>query len=176
MKADASLPIPSNTQGVPIEQYKENLTKIITHERIKAHKPKILLVTPPPLDEIRLTKLDLDYGHKEVTRHASVSAAYSEAVRQVAGAVPGVVLVDLQKAVMDKAISMTPDFDASGPPLGYPEGKRGALEVLIPDGLHMNGDAYKVFFDLVKPHVGPFPATTEGFIFPEWRKMNPGSL
>ncbi|RYP03477.1 hypothetical protein DL764_005118 [Monosporascus ibericus] len=174
---DAALPIPTNTQGIPIEQYMENLTKIITHERIKAHNPKILLVTPPPLDEIRLTKRDLEYGHKQVTRHAAVSAAYSQAARDVAGKVSGVVLVDLQKGIMDKAISMTPDFDASGPPLGYPEGgKRGALETLLPDGLHLNGDAYKVFFELVKPHIGPFPDSSEDLVFPDWRAMNPGSL
>ncbi len=173
---DAALRIPTNTQGVPIEQFKENLTKIITHERIKAHNPKILLVTPPPLDEIRLTQRDLEYGHKQVTRHAAVSAAYSEAVRLVAGTVPGVTLIDLYKAVMKKAVSMTPDFNASGHPLGHPEGKRGALETLVPDGLHINGEAYKVFFDLVKPHIGPFPAPPNGYIFPGWQQMNPGSI
>ena len=173
---DAAIPIPTNTQGIPIEQYKENLTKIITHDRIKAHSPKILLVTPPTLDEIRLTKLDLAEGHRECTRRAAVSAAYSEAARQVAAAVSGVTLIDLHKAVMEKAISLTADFDASGPPLGHPEGKRGALETLIPDGLHMNGDAYKVFFDLVKPHIGPLPTTKEGYVFPDWRQIHPGSL
>lgn len=172
---DASIPIPTNTQGVPIEQYKANLTTIITHERIKAHNPKILLVTPPPLDEIRLTQLDLEYGHKEVTRHAAVSATYTEAAREVARAA-GVTLIDLYKAVMDLAISKTPDFDANGPPLGHPGGKRGALEVLIPDGLHLNGEAYKAFFDLVKPHIGPFPEGTEGYIYPAWRTVNPGSI
>lgn len=159
-----------------MEQFKENLTSIITHERIKAHNPKILLVTPPPLDEIRLIKLDLEYGHKAATRHAAVSSAYSEAVRQVASAVADVVLIDLHKGVMDKAISMTPDYEPTGPPLGHPGGKQGGLEVLVPDGLHINGDAYRVFFDLVKPHIGPFPASTEGFVFPEWRKVNPGSI
>ncbi|KAI1393573.1 SGNH hydrolase [Hypoxylon trugodes] len=171
---DAALPIPTNTQGVPIEQYKENLIKIITHDHIKAHNPKILLVTPPPLDEIRLTPLDTAVGHPQSTRQAAVSAAYSETARKVAAEVPGVVLIDLQKAIMDKAISLTPDFDANGSPLGHPGGKRGALEQLLPDGLHMSGEAYKVFFDIVKPHIDPFPEGKE--VFPRWRELNPGTL
>ncbi|KAI0199603.1 SGNH hydrolase-type esterase domain-containing protein [Astrocystis sublimbata] len=170
---DACLPIATNTQGVPIEQYKENLIKIITHEHIEAHNPKVLLVTPPPLDEIQSYAVDLKNGHKERLRKAAVSAQYSETARQVAAELPGVILIDLQKAIMEKAISMTPDFDHSGPPLGYPEGnKRGALEQLLPDGLHMSGHAYKIFFDIVEPHI---KMPEDYYVFPDWRIMNPGS-
>ncbi|KAI0389254.1 SGNH hydrolase [Xylariaceae sp. FL0594] len=171
---DACLPIPTSSQGVPIDQYKANLIKILTHELIQAHKPKILLVTPPPLDEIKTYQGDLANGHGEACRKAAVSAQYSETARQVAAELPGVVLVDLQKALMEKAISLTPDYDPSGPPLGYPEGgKRGALEQLLPDGLHLSGEAYKVFFDLVKQHI----SLPEGdFVHPDWRVMNPGNI
>ncbi|KAH9906386.1 SGNH hydrolase [Xylariomycetidae sp. FL2044] len=172
---DACLPIPTNTQGIAIEEYEANLVKIITHEHVVAHRPMILLVTPPPLDEIRLTELDLQFGHKQVTRQAAVSAAYSEVVRKVAASVSGVTLIDLHKGIMDKAISMTPDYDTNGPPLGYPKGgNRGALKQLLPDGLHMSGDSYRVFFDLVQPHIGPFG--DDFAVFPNWRTMNPGSL
>ncbi|KAI0430456.1 SGNH hydrolase-type esterase domain-containing protein [Xylaria sp. FL1042] len=167
---DACLTTPTTTQGVPLGQYKENLIKIITHEHIKAHDPKILLVTPPPLDEMQSFVTDVQKGHKEPTRKAAVSAQYSETVRQVATEVPGIVLVDLQKALMEKAISMTPDYDPSGPPLGYV--KRGALEQLLPDGLHMSGEAYKVLFDIVKPHIS---LPEDYFVYPDWRIMNPGN-
>ncbi|KAI1771373.1 SGNH hydrolase [Hypoxylon cercidicola] len=167
---DACIDIPTNIQRVPMEKYKENLVKIITHDHIRAHNPKILLITPPPLDEIRITVLDLEKGHPQATRQAENSAKYCETVRQVAAEIPGVTLIDLQKAIMDKAIALTPDFDANGPPLGYPKGKRGGLEQLLPDGLHMSGEAYRVLFDLVKPYIGPFPA--EQTVFPEWRKIN----
>ncbi|RYC56774.1 hypothetical protein CHU98_g9430 [Xylaria longipes] len=176
---DACLPVPTSTQGVPIEQYKENLIKntdstiVVTHEHIKAHNPKILLVTPPPLDEIQSYATDLEKGHKETVRMAAVSAQYSATVRQVAAELPGVVLIDLQKALMEKAISMTPDYDPSGPPLGYPEGERGALEQLLPDGLHMSGEAYRVFFDIVEPHV---KLPDDYYVYPDWRIMNPGNL
>ncbi|KAL7626840.1 hypothetical protein AAE478_003614 [Parahypoxylon ruwenzoriense] len=171
---DACLPIPTNTQGIPINQYKENLIGIITHDHIKAHNPKILLVTPPPVDEIRITELDLAVGQAQATRQAAVSAAYSETARVVAAEIPGVVLIDLQKAIMDKAISLTADFGAGGPPLGHPGGKRGVLEQLLPDGLHMSGESYKVFFDIVKPHIGPF--LERQTVFPDWRVLNPGTL
>lgn len=173
---DAAIPLPTNTQGIPIETYRENLIKIITDERIRAHSPKILLVTPPPLDEIHHTALSIEGGHREGTRQAAVSASYSEMARMVASEVEGVVLIDLQKAIMDKAIAMTPGFDpASGPPLGYPGSQRGALEQLVPDGLHMSGVAYRVFYDLVEGHIGPF-VEYDGFIFPTWKVMNPGSI
>jgi lysophospholipase L1-like esterase len=160
-----------------MEDYKKNLVKIITHPNVKSHNAKVLLVTPPPLDEIRVTVLDKAIGHKEACRQAAVSAAFSQTARDVASEVPGVILVDLQKAIMDKAISMTPDYDPNGLPLGYPEGgKRGALEQLLPDGLHMSGEAYKVFFNIVAPHIGPFPAQPGGYVYPDWRTMNPGTL
>ncbi|KAI1368410.1 SGNH hydrolase-type esterase domain-containing protein [Xylaria arbuscula] len=170
---DACLSTPTTTQGVPLEDYKRNLIKIITHEHIKAHNPKVLLVTPPPLDEIQSFLTDIEKGHKEPTRKAAVTAKYSETVRQVAAELPGVVLVDLQNALMEKAIAMTPDNDPSGPPLGYTEGKRGALEQLLPDGLHMSGEAYRVLFDIVKPHIS---LPDDYLVYPDWRIMNPGNL
>jgi lysophospholipase L1-like esterase len=172
------MPLPTNQQHVPLAKFKENLTKIITHPNITAHKPKIFLVTPPPLDEIHITKLDLAYGHPAATRQAKVSASYSEAVRQVAAENPGVTLVDLWKALMDAAISQTPGFDAKKTTanLGDPEcGVRGHLEYLLPDGLHMSAEAYRIFYNIVRPHVGSEWAGTAdedlaGYVLPGWRE------
>lgn len=119
-----------------------------------------------------MEEVDLQRGHPQVSRHASVSAAYSDAARRIASEVPGVTLIDLHKGLMDKAISLTPGFRADGPPLGYPETGRGGLAQLLPDGLHMSGEAYKVFFDLVEPHIGPFPEGCEGYPFPGWQTLN----
>jgi lysophospholipase L1-like esterase len=176
---DACIPLPTSTQGVPLDEFKANLKTIITHRNIMAHKPKIFLVTPPPLDEVRITVADKAWGHSQATRQAGVSAMYSETVRQVAAEVPGTEVLDLQQAVMEKAISMTPGFDAkSEPALGYPGGRSGALEQLLPDGLHLSGEAYRVFFDLVKERIGSsFPNdSSEGYVFPDWRQLNPGSI
>ncbi|OIW34095.1 GDSL Lipase/Acylhydrolase family protein [Coniochaeta ligniaria NRRL 30616] len=176
---DACVPLPTNNQHVPLDKFKQNLTRIITHPSIAAHKPKILLVTPPPLDEIHITKLDLAWGHAAATRRAKISASYSEAVRQVAAEHAGsttVTLIDLWKGLMDRAVEKTPGFDpAAGKTLGDPDsGVRGHLENLLPDGLHMSGESYRVFFELVKGHVGSEWAGTEeedrvGYVLPDWR-------
>ncbi|KAK4456180.1 SGNH hydrolase-type esterase domain-containing protein [Podospora aff. communis PSN243] len=173
---DACVPLPTNHQHVPLDRYKANLRGIINHPNIVAHKPKIFLVTPPPLDQIRLTELDLAIGHKAVTRHTKVSATYSQAVREVATE-QGVVLVDLWKALMERAISKTPNFDpTTGPSLGDPAGgRRGYLEQLLPDGLHLSAESYRIFYSLVEPLLGSEWAGTPdearvGYILPDWRE------
>ncbi|KAK3375476.1 SGNH hydrolase-type esterase domain-containing protein [Podospora didyma] len=176
---DACVPLPTNHQGVPLDKYKANLRRIVTHPIITAHEPKkIFLVTPPPLDEMRLKELDLANGHSTSTRQAKHSAAYSEAVRQIAAEHPDTVkLVDLWKALMDTAIAKTPGFDPSkgGPALGDAEGGvRGYLKELLPDGLHMSSEAYRIFYDLIAPLVGAEWANTKeedrvGFVLPDWR-------
>lgn len=157
---------------MPLDEFRRNLTSIVTHAAITSHRPKILLVTPPPLDEIHITKLDLAAGHPAATRQAKVSAAYSQAVREIAAAHPDTVtLVDLWRGIMDRAIEKTSGFDGSGgKALGDPDsGLRGYLEHLLPDGLHMSGESYRVFFELVKGHIGGEWAGTEEYVLPEWR-------
>ncbi|KAH7023651.1 SGNH hydrolase-type esterase domain-containing protein [Ilyonectria destructans] len=175
---DAVIDLPTTAQHVPLETYKENLTKIVNHPRITAHKPKILLVTPPPLDEIKVTVRDMNWGHSQASRTSAISASYSETARQVARENPGVVLVDLWQAIMDKAIEMAPgDYQTGGPWLGSPEnGKQGGLDELLHDGLHMSGKAYQVFYDTLLPHIGQewksLPADDRvGYVFPDWREL-----
>ncbi|PSR93959.1 SGNH hydrolase-type esterase domain-containing protein [Coniella lustricola] len=170
---DAALPQEEGNQGLPLEQYKANLQRIITHPRITAHNARVLLITPPPLDEIRTTELDTPkYGH--TLRETVRSARYSQAAREVAAAVPGTVLIDLQQALMDTAIANTQGWDASQKSaLGSLEsGRRGYLEQLLPDGLHLSGEAYQVLWGLVQPELEPqFPNQgTEGYVYPEWRQ------
>lgn len=170
---DAAVPAPKDSQHVPLEKYTEYLRAIVTHPYITAHKPKIFIVTPPPLNEIRKAEEDLAEGWTHVTREAAISASYSEAARKVARETDGVGLVDLYKALMDVAIAKTPGFDASkGPLLGSPaSGTEGHLAKLLPDGLHLSGEAYKIFFDAIKPLVEPADPTLsmEGYVFPPWR-------
>jgi lysophospholipase L1-like esterase len=162
--------MPTTAQHVPIEQYKENLIKIITHPNILAHKPKIFLVTPPPVDEIKIAKLDTAAGHAGPTRKSSVSAAYSQTVRDVAKEHPDVTLVDLWHAIMDAAIAKAPgDYQPGGPWLGSPEnGKQGGLDALLPDGLHMSGEAYNVFYKTIQSLID----VPEQKVFPDWSELN----
>ncbi|KAF4121241.1 GDSL-like Lipase/Acylhydrolase [Geosmithia morbida] len=175
---DAVLPFSPTKQHVPIDEYKENLIKIISHPRIKKNKPIILLVTPPPVDELKHSKLDAESGLSSSIRTSAVSASYAEKAREVARENPDrVVLVDLWQAIMDKAIAMSPDdYQPGGPWLGSPEnGKAGGLDTLLPDGLHMNGEAYRIFFDIIRPHIGKewegLPPNA-GYVFPSWQNMN----
>lgn len=175
---DAVKPLATTQQHVSIEQYKENLTKIVNHPCITAHKAKILLVTPPPLDEIKTTKADLAWGHSEGIRESAISAAYSEKAREVARENPGVVLIDLWQAIMEKAISMAPnDYQPGGPWLGtLKNGKQGGLDQLLHDGLHLSTEAYKVFFETVIPHIGQqwvglADDDRSDYVFPDWRDL-----
>ncbi|KAG5915935.1 hypothetical protein E4U42_007870 [Claviceps africana] len=180
---DAVLPLPTSSQHVPIERYKENLTKIITHPHIKQHNAKVLLVVPPPVDEIKLAKLNVAEGHASALRKSATSAAYSEKAREVARENPGVVLIDLWKAVMDKAIAMTAqDYKPEGPWLGSPEnGKQGGLDSLLPDGLHLSRDAYRLLYDQIEGHIGEeWRGLSEqdctGYLYPDWKVLNPVGL
>ncbi|PFH60867.1 hypothetical protein XA68_10180 [Ophiocordyceps unilateralis] len=184
---DAVLPLPTTCQHVPMDEYERNLRAMIRHPRIAAHKAKVLLVTPPPVDELKLAKLDVDAGHASATRSFGTSAAYSERARAVArdsmkegrGGIEeeDVVLIDLWQALMDEAMAMAPQHQQPGGPwLGSPEnGKAGGLEQLLPDGLHMGGAGYKVLYELIRPHIGrewTGQETEAGFVLPGWRQVN----
>ncbi|KAM4060182.1 GDSL-like lipase/Acylhydrolase family protein [Hirsutella rhossiliensis] len=176
---DAVIPLSTTSQHVPIEEYKRNLTRIITHPHVQAHKPTILLVTPPPIDEMKLERLDTADGHASAIRSFATSALYSEKAREVAGENAGVILIDLWQALMDAAIAMAPgDYQPGGPWLGSPEnGKAGGLDHLLPDGLHMSGDAYRVLYEQVRPHIGEewtnLPGRDRtGYLFPDWLELN----
>lgn len=188
---DACHPWSHPTQYCAKDSYRANLKKIITHQNIVAHNPKVLLITPPPLDETRIYQYDIEEnGLDKLTRTAANSAEYSQLARDVAAEVPGTILIDLQDALIKYAISLTPEYDASNPLhhngkiplLGYMDGNggkgfRGALGRLLPDGLHLSGESYKVLFDLIQPHIGPFPDALDGKDeksefpnpFPDWR-------
>lgn len=159
-----------------MDEYKENLTKIVNHARVKKNNPKILLVTPPPVDELKHGKLDAAAGIPSAIRTSAVSASYSEKAREVAKENPGVILIDLWQSLMDKAISMAPDeYQPGGPWLGSPQnGKAGGLDALLPDGLHMSGEAYRVFFNTLRPHIGrewDGKEDSETFVYPTWRQL-----
>lgn len=178
---------------MPLEQYKTNLAKLVGDPRIRAHGCKVLVVTPPPVDEIRRGEMDAAQ-HGRAVRQQARSAAYSQAAREVAaelgeqaaaaakGSGFSVVCVDLAKALMDHAVANTPGWDASQPPLGSAAeagGRRGYLEQLLPDGLHMSGEAYRVLWGLVEAEIQPrFPnENTEGYVWPGWREapwLEPG--
>jgi isoamyl acetate esterase len=86
---------------VPLEEYKQNLEDIIKHPTIVAHNPRIILVTPPPVDE-RLQELsDLQNG-KALARLAPSTKSYADAAAEV-GQKLNVPVLNLWKLFMARA-------------------------------------------------------------------------
>lgn len=152
---DARLP---NTPGgpqqhVPLEEYKSNMRKIATHACVTAHKDiRIILVTPPPVDERKL--LEADHAKDPsigatMRRTASTTAKYAQAARDLGDELQLSVL-DIWAAMLIKAGHSTQ--------AGYIEGVLGskdapenqALQEFLHDGLHFSRSAYELLFhDLI---------------------------
>jgi lysophospholipase L1-like esterase len=172
---DACLPTSPSKQHVPLENYRQNLRTILDHPTLKSHNAKILLVTPPPIHEVHLQAEDLRKGASQLTREQKVTSQYAQVVRDVAAeyANQDVVLVDLNKAILEEAVCRTPgNFVGDHSTLGtLGAGDSEGFRELLVDGLHLTGAGYKVFLDAVIPHVGkewadePFDNPTS-WIFP----------
>jgi lysophospholipase L1-like esterase len=140
-----------------MENYRKNLKAIITNPLIVAHKPTILIVTPPPINEVHLQSEDLNKGYPSLTRTQSNTAQYAAIVRDIAAEFKdqNVVLVDLWSAMMEEATRLTADFTKGGALLGsLKKGDSAGLRHLLVDGLHLTGAGYKVFVDQVIPFIG----------------------
>ena len=130
---------------------------MLRHPSVRAHGATILLVTPPPVNEVQLEVEDLQKGYSAVTRHQKVTAEYANAIREIAAEFEdqGVILIDLWTAMMKEAIRQTQDYLEGGCLLGSKEsGDSGGLRNLLVDGIHLSGAGYKVFLNEVLPTIG----------------------
>lgn len=138
---------------------------------MKAHKPLILLVSPPPINEVQLEANDLK-NNQALSREQAVTARYADTVRSVVTEFndPDVILIDLWTALMNEAQNLTPDYER-GKLLGSKEvGDSEALRTLLCDGLHLTKKGYEIFIKEVLPHIGPEwkyePYTEPLLVFP----------
>ena len=99
---DACLPGSATGQHVPLDQYKKNLKDILHHSSVVAQNPRLILLTPPPVNEYQLEEADLVKGNKDPLRSAEHTKEYADACRQV-GAEAGVVVLDVWSIFMAKA-------------------------------------------------------------------------
>ncbi|KAF1980461.1 GDSL Lipase/Acylhydrolase [Bimuria novae-zelandiae CBS 107.79] len=164
---DASLP---NTTGqhVPLEHFKLNLHSLLSHPCILAHpNVKILLITPPPIDEWQFDSWD-EPGKS--ARKAVIARAYADAVVEV-GSESGIAVVDLWSACMKEV-----GWDGEEPLPGDHGAEKSGLSKLLFDGLHLGGEGYRVLYQEMKkvvakeyPELVPakIPVVLEPF-FPEW--------
>ncbi|PGG95991.1 hypothetical protein AJ79_09783 [Helicocarpus griseus UAMH5409] len=135
--------LPGFQQHVPIDLYKDCLTKILTHPAVKAHpETKLLLLTPPPVNEYQFDPTGPD--PESFMRKASVTKLYADTCRSV-GDTLNVPVADIWTAFMN-AVGWE-----DGKPLA---GSRDApvnekLGGILSDGLHFNPPGYKIMYEVV---------------------------
>lgn len=139
---DACLPGSATGQHVPLHDYRKNLRDILEHPSVVAQKPRLILLTPPPVNEYQLEEADLVKGNKDPLRSAEHTKEYADACRQV-GAEVEVVVLDIWSIFMAKA-----GWREGEPLIGSKKLARNeVLEKLLVDGLHFRPDAYRLLHD-----------------------------
>lgn len=91
--------VPGHDQHVPIDKYKENLKTIIQHPATLAQNPRIILISPPPVNEYQLEAFDAAKDTPHPSRTASFTKLYAAAALEVAASL-NVPVVDLWSAFM----------------------------------------------------------------------------
>lgn len=87
---------------MPLEEYRRRLKEIITHEAVRAQGTKVLLLTPPPVNEYQLEAFDREKGFATPSRTAKNTKLYADACRDVGNALDTIV-VDIWSAFMHEA-------------------------------------------------------------------------
>lgn len=130
-----------NPQCVPLSQYSANLIKIITHPLVKAHSPRIMLITPPPINEYLQATLDMVKGYDPPRRSADNTKRYADATREV-GKDLGIPVLDMWMACMLEA-GWEPGEELPGS-RALPESP--VLQELLHDGLHLSPAGYRLLY------------------------------
>ena len=126
---DACLPGSATGQHVPLDEYKRNLKDILEHSSVVAQKPRLILLTPPPVNEYQMGEAELFRGYKDPLRSAEHTKAYADACRQV-GTEVGVAVLDVWSIFMAKV-----GWKEGGPLIGSKKVARNeVLEKLLSDG------------------------------------------
>ncbi|ORY68414.1 GDSL Lipase/Acylhydrolase family protein [Pseudomassariella vexata] len=139
---DATLQTANNGFHVPISEYKENLRKIVNHPAVTVHTPKVMLITPPPIDEHKHLLKDLNAGHAGLTRSAYSAKYYAAACTEVGNEL-GLPVVNAWHAMMKLAGWRTGESLAGSTSCAV----NWVLGRLISDGVHLTGEGYKVIID-----------------------------
>ena len=87
---------------MPLNDYKQYLKAIVQHRNVTAQKPRLILITPPPVNEYKLEESDLVRGLTDPRRTAEHTKKYADACREV-GKELGVAVLDIWSIIMAKA-------------------------------------------------------------------------
>ncbi|KAF7863038.1 hypothetical protein EAF04_007121 [Stromatinia cepivora] len=138
---------PSTNQYVPLPQFILNMKTIISHPLIQAHAPRIILVTPAPVDEATCRVTNGEWGNSDEPRRVKDTREYRDAVRRI-GEEEGLGVVDLWSAFMGACGWKEGDDPAIMPGLEE-NGRDSNLTKLLYDGLHFSGEGYEILFEEV---------------------------
>ncbi|KAK2740078.1 hypothetical protein FQN55_009027 [Onygenales sp. PD_40] len=136
--------LPGFHQHVPLNVYEDSLTKILTHPVVQAHGTKLLLLTPPPVNEYQFFTHGPEPEPVSLQRRAAQTKLYADAARRVGQAL-NVPVVDIWTAFMT-AVGWTEGDPLAGSKEAAPNEK---LEGLLSDGLHFNPPAYRIMYEEV---------------------------
>ncbi|KAJ5742315.1 Esterase SGNH hydrolase-type subgroup [Penicillium manginii] len=159
--------VSGHNQHVPVAQYKENLSSIIQHPATVAQNPRIILITPPPINEYQLEEFDAAKDTPHPSRTASSARLYAVTAHEV-GSTLNVPVVDLWSAFMK----------LTGWREGQPLiGSRAApnnetFAGLFTDGLHLSPAGNRIVYDeIIKVIEANWPDQTPHIlpmVFPSW--------
>ncbi|KAL4764856.1 SGNH/GDSL hydrolase family protein [Aspergillus foveolatus] len=157
---DASLLESDNKQHVPLDVYKKNLVSLVQHPATVAQRPRIIIITPTPVNEYQLQSFDEDKGNVHPTRKNSRTREYAQAAREVAESLD-IPVVDLWTAFMAAV-----GWKEGDPLIGSREAPNNEkFASLFTDGLHLTADGYRIVYNEV---VGAIKAN--------WPDQAPGKL
>ncbi|TKX24321.1 hypothetical protein C1H76_3425 [Elsinoe australis] len=170
---DARLPgTPPIDQCVSVSEYTENMRAIIRHTSLQQHKPKFILITPPPIDERLCEVTDREKGYSISRRSAAHTATYAEVVRQL-GKESNSPVVDLWTAFLQKAGFEGPWDGKQELPGSKSLDVNEKLRDLLSDGLHFTGKAYelmyKEFMRTIEKDIPELHPEKLDLVFPEWK-------
>jgi len=158
--------LPGHAPHVAPDQYRRNLISIITHPVIQAQRPRIILITPPPVDEYALA--DSGMGG---SRTAERTRSYAEITTRV-GEELGVAVLDIWTYLMEKsgwqpgsplngslAVPRSwafSQFFVDGEWLSVSRNNLTAANHAVshPPGLHFSPTAYRFLYDAVMSIIG----------------------
>jgi isoamyl acetate esterase len=151
--------LPAYEPHVTPDQYRHNLISIITHPIVQAQRPRILLITPPPVDEYALA--DSGMGGSRTAERTRLYADITVGV----GEELGVAVLDIWTYLMEKSGwqpgsplngSLTvprswafSQFFVDGESLSVSRKNLIAADGAVPHlpGLHFSPTAYRFLYD-----------------------------
>ncbi|KAL9603491.1 MAG: hypothetical protein Q9219_001178 [cf. Caloplaca sp. 3 TL-2023] len=135
-----------SSQHVPVEAYKSNLHSIVCHPSVQAQSPRLILITPPPVNEWALEESDEDGLKSGSKRTAEYTKLYADACMRI-GRDLGLPVVDLWSSIMFGA-GYEPGQDQHLPGSKMTE-RNTFLDDVLRDGLHFSPLGYELLFQAI---------------------------